>query len=125
MSSEVFFIVLLGLFMVTWGGIFDHAESKTYRMKFQIAWHTQHPQYKAYQEFIKRIKEETNGQLKFTLFPASQLIGRNEALDGLKNGTIDMLAGCGAYYHGMVPEGDVGLASLYFLWTAGRNFLIS
>ena len=83
------------------------AMAKTYRLKFQMAWHTQHPQYAAYKEFTKRIKERTDGQLKFTLFPASQLIGRNEALDGLKNGTIDMLASCGAYYHGMVPEGDV------------------
>lgn len=100
-------IVLLGLFMVTWSGTFDRAESKSYRLKMQMAWHTQHPQYMAYQEFIKRIKDETDGRLKFTVFPASQLIGTNEALDGLKNGTIDMLAGCGAYYHGMVPEGDV------------------
>ena len=83
------------------------ASAKTYRLKFQMAWHTQHPQYKAYKEFIKRVKENTDGQIKFTVFPASQLIGRNEALDGLKNGTIDMLASCGAYYHGMVPEGDV------------------
>ena len=81
--------------------------AKTYRLKFQMAWHTQHPQYKAYQEFIKLVKEKSEGQIKFTVFPASQLIGRNEALDGLKNGTIDMLASCGAYYHGMVPEGDV------------------
>jgi TRAP-type C4-dicarboxylate transport system substrate-binding protein len=82
-------------------------QCKTYRLKFQMAWHTQHPQYKAYQEFIKRVEKETDGQLKFTIFPASQLIGTNEALDGLKSGTIDMLAGCGTYYHGMVPEGDV------------------
>ncbi len=83
------------------------ASAKTYRLKFQMAWHTQHPQYKAYKEFIRIVKEATDGQIKFTVFPASQLIGRNEALDGLKNGTIDMLASCGAYYHGMVPEGDV------------------
>ncbi len=83
------------------------AWAKSYRLKFQMAWHTQHPQYKAYQEFIRIVKEKTDNQIKFTVFPASQLIGRNEALDGLKNGTIDMLASCGAYYHGMVPEGDV------------------
>ena len=35
------------------------------------------------------------------------MIGTNEALDGLKTGAIDMLAGCASYYHGMVPEGDV------------------
>ena len=80
---------------------------KTYRLKFQMAWHTQHPQYKAYQEFINRVEESTGGQRKFTVSPASQLIGTSEALDGLKSGTIDMLAGCAAYYHGMVPEGDV------------------
>ncbi|MFH1154881.1 MAG: TRAP transporter substrate-binding protein DctP [Pseudomonadota bacterium] len=84
-----------------------NVQCETYRLKFQMAWHTQHPQYKAYEEFIKRIEKETDGRLKFTVFPASQLIGTNEALDGLKSGTIDMLAGCGAYYHGMVPEGDV------------------
>lgn len=72
-----------------------------------MAWHSQHPQYKAYQTFIKMVKEATDGRIKFTVFPASQLIGRSEALDGLKRGTIDMLASCGAYYHGMIPEGDV------------------
>lgn len=99
-------VVLSTIFVLGAGG-FDRGECKTYRLKFQMAWHTQHPQYKAYKEFTRRVKEATNGQLKFTIFPASQLIGRNEALDGLKNGTIDMLASCGAYYHGMVPEGDV------------------
>jgi len=72
-----------------------------------MAWHTQHPQYHAYQELIKRLDAETKGALKLTVFPASQLIGTNEALDGLKRGSIDMLAGCASYYHGMVPEGDV------------------
>ncbi len=99
--------VLMAVMIFTLVATVLPAEAKNYRLKFQMAWHTQHPQYKAYQEFIKIVKEKTDGQLKFTVFPASQLIGRNEALDGLKNGTIDMLASCGAYYHGMVPEGDV------------------
>ncbi len=30
-----------------------------YNLKFQMAWHTQHPEYKAYERFIKMIKEET------------------------------------------------------------------
>lgn len=99
--------VLSVLLVVVLGWLPTSAHAKTYRLKFQMAWHTQHPQYIAYQEFVKRVEKETNGQLKFTIFPASQLIGTNEALDGLKNGTIDMLAGCASYYHGMVPEGDV------------------
>ena len=106
-SMKCAVIMCLALFFVFAAGIADQGECKTWRLKFQMAWHTQHPQYKAYLEFTKRVKEATNGELKFTIFPASQLIGRNEALDGLKNGTIDMLGSCGAYYHGMVPEGDV------------------
>jgi TRAP-type C4-dicarboxylate transport system substrate-binding protein len=96
-------VVMLLLAAAVPGG----AWAQTFRLKFQMAWHPEHPQYVAYQEFIRRVEKESQGQIKFTVFPASQLIGTNEALDGLKNGTIDMLAGCAAYYHGMVPEGDV------------------
>lgn len=102
-----FIILVVASLFVIGAGFPDRAECKTLRLKFQMAWHSQHPQYKAYSEFIKRVEEATNGELKFTVFPASQLIGTNEALDGLKNGTIDMLGSCGSYYHGMVPEGDV------------------
>jgi len=104
-TMAVTFLMAGLLFFCT--GAAQHAQAKTYRIKFQMAWHTQHPQYEAYKELIKRLKAETQNQLSFTIFPASQLIGTNEALDGLKLGTIDMLAGCASYYHGMVPEGDV------------------
>ena len=112
MQAHVYFrrpaTFVFALLMVIWAGSYDDAHSnKTYRLKFQMAWHTQHPQYHAYQELIKRLDAETKGALKLTVFPASQLIGTNEALDGLKRGSIDMLAGCASYYHGMVPEGDV------------------
>ncbi|WP_461834195.1 TRAP transporter substrate-binding protein [Desulfothermus sp.] len=80
---------------------------KVYNIKFQMAWHTQHPEYKAYQKFIKMVEEESKGKIKFTVFPASQLVSRKEALSAVKNGIIDMLASSAAYYHGMVPEGDV------------------
>jgi len=82
-------------------------EAKTYNLKFELAWHTQHPEYKAYQKFIEMIKKETHGRVTFTLFPSSQLVPRAQALDGLKKGVIDMLASAGVYFHGMVPEGDV------------------
>ncbi|HOO91104.1 MAG TPA: TRAP transporter substrate-binding protein [Syntrophales bacterium] len=101
-------VLVLSISLVFGGGIFNKAEcAKTYNLKFQMAWHSQHPEYKAYQEFIKMVKEATDGRLKFTVFPADQLIGRSEALDGLSKGTIDMLASCASYFHGMVPEGDV------------------
>jgi TRAP-type C4-dicarboxylate transport system substrate-binding protein len=93
---------LLGLFLVA-----SISQAKSYNITFQMAWHTQHPEYKAYQKFIDMVKEETNGQVTFTVFPASQLVSRSESLSALKMGTINMLGSCGAYYHGMVPEGDV------------------
>jgi len=102
------FVLVVSVSLVFGGGIFQKAQcAKSYNLKFQMAWHTQHPEYKAYQEFIKMVDEASGGRLKFTLFPASQLIGREQALDGLAKGTIDMMAGSAVYYHGMVPEGDV------------------
>ncbi len=86
---------------------FSSLYAKVYNIRFQMAWHTQHPEYKAYQKFIKMVEEESKGKIKFTVFPASQLVSRKEALSALKNGVINMLASCAAYYHGMVPEGDV------------------
>ncbi len=100
--------LIIGLVLIFSGGVFNGtASAKTYNLKFQLTWNTQHPEYKAYQKFIKMVKKATNGQIRFTLFPASQLIGTSEALDGLRKGTIDMLASSAVYYHGMVPEGDV------------------
>ena len=106
-NLKVLFTILTAMFLVAGLGTANNALAKSYRLKFQMAWHTQHPQYTAYKEFVERVKKASDGRLKFTIFPASQLIGTNEALDGLKNGAIDMLAGCASYYHGMVPEGDV------------------
>ncbi|MBN2539861.1 MAG: TRAP transporter substrate-binding protein DctP [Deltaproteobacteria bacterium] len=101
-------VLVLSISLILGGGIFNKAEcAETYNLKFQMAWHSQHPEYKAYQKFIKMVKEATDGRLKFTVFPADQLIGRSESLDGLAKGTIDMLGSCASYFHGMVPEGDV------------------
>jgi TRAP-type C4-dicarboxylate transport system substrate-binding protein len=104
-----FFVVSLVTLAVVFGFCFlGQADAAAkYNLKFQMAWHTQHPEYKAYQEFVKMIKKETGGELTFTIFPADQLVGREEALEGLKKGTIDMLGSCASYFHGMVPEGDI------------------
>ena len=90
---------------------------------FQTNWHTKHPQYAAYvdptimpefttgreKSFLNRIKKAASDkgyELEFTLYPADQLVKRKMALEGVKGGTLDMLGGSGAYYHGLVPEGD-------------------
>ncbi len=101
-------VIVIGIAIIFGFGVFnDVAHAKTYNLKMQLTWNTQHPEYKAYKTFIKMVKKATNGKIRFTLFPSSQLIGTSEALDGLGRGTIDMLASSAVYYHGMVPEGDV------------------
>jgi TRAP-type C4-dicarboxylate transport system substrate-binding protein len=100
-SVSFFFCVLCLVFIAS------TVQARSYNIKFQMAWHTQHPEYHAYQKFVEMVEEATDGQVTFTLFPASQLVSRSESLSALKMGTINMLGSCGAYYHGMVPEGDV------------------
>jgi TRAP-type C4-dicarboxylate transport system substrate-binding protein len=104
---QYFVVSLIALAMMFSFGLLNQADAAKVNLKFQMAWHTQHPEYKAYQQFIKMIKKETDGELSFTVFPADQLVGREEALEGLKRGTIDMLGSCSSYFHGMVPEGDI------------------
>jgi len=104
---QYFVVSLVALAMMFSFGLLNQADAAKVNLKFQMAWHTQHPEYKAYQQFIKMIKKETDGELSFTVFPADQLVGREEALEGLKRGTIDMLGSCSSYFHGMVPEGDI------------------
>jgi TRAP-type C4-dicarboxylate transport system substrate-binding protein len=105
--AKVFVVSLFALAVIFNFGFLSKAECKTYNLKFQMSWHTQHPQYKAYQQFIKMVKKETGGEVTFTVFPADQLVSREESLEALKKGTIDMLASCASYFHGMVPEGDI------------------
>lgn len=124
---------LLTLFLIpsnVWAG------GKTYIINFQMAWHTRHPEYfaivnphKGVSKFSKdegliprleKAAAKLGYKLKFILYPADQLVKRKMALEGLKMGTIDMLASCAAYYHGLVPEGDVDWMP-YVTATVGRE----
>jgi len=96
---------------------------KKFTFTLQLNWHTKHPQYACYvdptilpeftsgteKSFINRIKAEASKkgyELEFTLYPADELVKREMALEAVKAGTLDMFAGSGSYYHGLVPEGD-------------------
>ncbi len=99
------------------------AGAKTYVFTFQMSWHTKHPEYFAivnpHRELpqfskeqglipmLKAAAEKLGYKVRFILYPADQLVKRKMALEALKDGTIDMLASCAAYFHGLVPEGDV------------------
>lgn len=109
---------------------------KEFTFSFQLAWHSTHPEYYAYvnpskavkqfskeQGFIGRMKDAASKlgyKVKFKLYPSSQMVKREESLDAVKSGTLDMLASSPAYYHGTVPEGDVDWMP-YVTATVGRE----
>ncbi len=119
--SRVFLVVSLVLAAIFLSGPVSYA--KTYTIAFQMSWHTKHPEYcaivnphrmvkrfskdQALLEMLKKAAAEKGYKLRFIVYPADQLVKRKMALDALKDGTIDMLASCAAYYHGTVPEGDI------------------
>ena len=63
------FTLLLAFALLVTLGMFNSAQAETYKIKFQMAWHTQHPEYAAYKELVKRLKDATDGKIKLTIFP--------------------------------------------------------
>lgn len=59
----------------------------------------------AYTEFAKYLEEETKGQVKVQLFPAGSLLGDQQALDAVMQGTVDMV-------HVMVPYASATIKEL-------------
>lgn len=58
----------------------------------------------ACQEFKKYVEEKTNGKVKITTYPASQLGAEREQLEGLQLGTIEMAALSTGPFPGIFPE---------------------
>ncbi|MFZ7102152.1 MAG: DctP family TRAP transporter solute-binding subunit [Peptococcaceae bacterium] len=58
----------------------------------------------ACQEFKKYVEEKTNGRVKITTYPASQLGAEREELEGLQLGTIEMAALSTGPFPGIFPE---------------------
>jgi len=58
----------------------------------------------ACQEFKKIVEEKTNGRVKVTTYPASQLGGEREQLEGVQMGTIQMAALSTGPLPGIFPE---------------------
>ncbi|MDI3535146.1 MAG: TRAP-type transport system periplasmic protein [Thermosediminibacterales bacterium] len=58
----------------------------------------------ACQEFKKVVEEKTNGKVKVTTYPANQLGGEREQLEGVQMGTIQMAALSSGPLPGIFPE---------------------
>ncbi|BCV24822.1 DctP family TRAP transporter solute-binding subunit [Gelria sp. Kuro-4] len=56
------------------------------------------------QEFAKAVKEKTNGKIIVQTYPASQLGGEREELEGVQMGTIEMAALSSGPFPGIFPD---------------------
>ncbi len=107
-SVSYIWLFMVGVFIFVFMAVYSgNAWAKVYNIKFETVWNSEHPEYKAILKFTKMVEKATHGQVKFTMFPAAQLVPLKQGLSGLKNGVLDMLAGCSVYYQGLVPEGAV------------------
>jgi len=68
----------------------------------------------AIKHFGKLVSDRTNGNLTIDVYPAAQLGGERDVLEGLKMGTIDMTLNTSALIMNLTPE--FGLLDLPFLF---------
>ncbi|HKI98787.1 MAG TPA: TRAP transporter substrate-binding protein DctP [bacterium] len=73
-----------------------------------------HPLSKHLEQIYADIEKATNGEVKIQSFYASELVPLRQALDGLSNGTLDILVGPGNYYSGKIALGDISIMPLNF-----------
>lgn len=83
------------------------AKAAKFVMKTGTVVSAEHPNTKAMEEFGKRVKERTNGEVEVQVFPSSQLGGEKEMFEGMRlgsvqGGPINVSVG-GAW----VPEGQI------------------
>ena len=64
------------------------AQAKT--IKLSTTKSTESYQYEALERFKAQVEEESGGELVVELYPASQLGGQNETIEGMEMGTIEM-----------------------------------
>jgi TRAP-type C4-dicarboxylate transport system substrate-binding protein len=80
-----------------------------------------HPISKRLEAIYREIEQATDGAVKIQSFYASELVPLPEALDGLSNGTLDILVGPGNYYSGKIALADFGIMPLNFKSYASRS----
>jgi TRAP-type transport system periplasmic protein len=81
-------LALIGLLALAAVAPAAHAEPLT--LTFVHATQTSHPAHLAALQFARRVEQRTGGQVKFEIFPESQLGSENEMLQKVRLGAIDM-----------------------------------
>jgi len=70
----------------------QNGQAEPVTLTFAHAAQTSHPAHLAAMQFARRVEERSNGEIKFEIFPASQLGSENEILGKVRLGAIDMEA---------------------------------
>lgn len=68
------------------------ASAQTFEIKVSHAANTQHPIHKALEDFEKLAEQRSGGRLDVKIFHSGQLAGQREGVEGLQNGTIEIVA---------------------------------
>lgn len=58
-----------------------------------------------FHKFLDRIKEQSKGELEIKIIGGPEAIPPFQQMEALRSGVVDMVATCGAYYVGDLPEG--------------------
>ncbi len=95
------------------------ARAETVTLKLSHFVPPQHPFHKWVTKWTEKVEKESNGQLKFEIYPNGQLVGPpNRQFDAARNGIVD-IAWC---LHGVTPGRYpmTELANLPFTWPSGE-----
>lgn len=74
----------------------------------------------AFHHFEDIVEERSNGEIDVQLYPASQLGGQKDLVEGLRLGTIDICNSMGGILSAYLPE--VQVFDLPFIWTDKDHF---
>ena len=74
----------------------------------------------AFHHFEEIVEERSNGEIDVQLYPASQLGGQKDLVEGLRLGTVDICNSMGGILSAYLPE--VQVFDLPFIWTDKEHF---
>ena len=107
---RIFSLILALLLVASVGGF----AAPKYQWKLASVLPDTHPVHKALIFFANKMAERTNGDVKITIFPAGQLGGEKDFVEGVKLGSIEFTKVSSAVMGQYSPS--LGVVSLPFIW---------
>lgn len=109
-------LILLTVGMVFAAGQTDKgAAQKQFSLRLGHDQSSGHPFDLGAKRFAENVEKATNGNVKITIYPSSQLGDSSEQIEGLKMGTLDMAVAAFSHVASFVPELDLFGAPFLFV----------